>query len=149
MTVAAANTNQSELNFLLDSNIVSELARPQPHQLVVQRFQAHQGQLALPTPALHELRYGCLRLPPGQRREFLQGFLNLVVGRLPKLPYDARAALLHAQFRAEAEGRGRVLPLLDAQIAAIAITQGLTLVTRNMRDFEGLTDLRVLNWFED
>ena len=104
--------------------------------------------MALPTPVLHEVHYGCLRLPMGQKRDRLQGFLNQVVGLLPKVSYDAAAALLHAQLRAEFEARGRVLPQLDAQIAAIAITQGLTLVTRNTRDFEGLPGLRLANWFE-
>ena len=137
------------LSFLLDTNVVSEIARPRPHAGVVRRYQAHHAQLALPTPAWHELQYGCLRLPTGVRRQVLQDFLNQVVGALPKLAYDARAALTHAELRPEAGAQGRVLPMLDAQIAAIAITQGLTLVTRNTRDFEGLPGLRLANWFED
>ncbi len=147
--MAALTIDSSVLSFLLDSNVVSEMARPRPHDGVARRYQAHHAQAALPAPAWHELQYGCLRLPVGRRREFLQGFLNQVVGVLPKLPYDAAAALVHAQLRAQAESQGRVLPMLDAQIAAIAIAQGLTLVTRNTRDFEGLPGLRLANWFED
>ena len=147
--MAILSTDLSALSYLLDSNVVSEMARPRPHQGVVRRYQTHHAEAALPAPAWHEVQYGCLRLPAGQRREFLQGFLNQVVGALPKLPYDAAAALVHAQMRAQSEARGRVLPMLDAQIAAIAISQGLTLVTRNTRDFEGLPGLRLANWFED
>ncbi len=145
----ATAVDLSVTRFLLDSNIVSELIRSRPRELVMRRYKAHQGQMALPTPALHEVHYGCLRLPMGEKRDRLQSFLNQVVGLLPKVPYDAAAALLHAQFRAELEGRGRVLPQVDAQIAAIAIAHGLTLVTRNTRDFEGLPGLRLANWFED
>ncbi len=141
--MAGLTTDSSVPSFLLHSNVVSELARPRPHGGVVRRVQSLHAQLALPTPAWHEVQYGCLRLPEGQRRRVLQDFLNQVVGALPKLAYDARAAFVHAQWRAEAEARGRVLPMLDAQIAAIAVTQGLTLVTRNTRVFEGLPGLQL------
>lgn len=147
--MVAPNPDAPGLSFLLDTNVVSEMTRPRPHSGVVGRYQTHHAQLALPTPVWHELQFGCLRLPAGQRRRVLLDFVNVVVGALPKLPYDARAALLHAQMRAESEASGRVLPMLDAQIAAIAITQGLTLVTRNTADFEGLPGLRLANWFED
>ncbi len=135
------------LTCLLDTNVVSELARPRPHPVVLQQFQHRHAQLALPTPVWHELQFGCLRLPAGQRRSFLESFLTQTVSLLPKLPYDAPAALVHARLRAQAEARGRVMPLLDGQIAAIAIAQGLTLVTRNLRDFEGLPHLRLADWF--
>jgi tRNA(fMet)-specific endonuclease VapC len=147
--MAVLTTSPSALAYLLDSNVVSELSRRRPNEAVVRRFQAHLAELALPTPAWHEVQFGCLRLPEGERRRVLQDFLARVVATLPQLAYDAPAALLHARWRAQSEARGRVLPLLDAQIAAIASTQGLTLVTRNTRDFEGLPGLRLANWFED
>lgn len=147
--MAVLSTGPSALEFLLDSNIISEMTRRQPHPGVVQNYEAHYAQLALPAPGWHEVQYGCLRLPPGQRRDALLSYLNQVMGVHPKLPYDATAALVHAQLRADGASRGRVLPLFDAQIAAIAITQGLTLVTRNTRDFQGLPGLRMVNWFED
>jgi len=149
LTVASLRTGIPALGFVLDTNVISELMRPQPHPGVVQRYLAHQAQVALPAPIWHELNYGCLRLPAGRRRSALQDFLNHVVGNLPKLAYDAAAALVHAQLRVQADAKGRVLPMLDSQIAAIAITRGLTLVTRKTRDFDGLADLRLANWFED
>ena len=147
--MATLRTGSAALSFVLDTHIISELMRPQPHPGVLQRYLDHQAQMALPAPAWHEVNYRCLRLPAGKRRTALQDFLNQVAGKLPKLAYDAAAALVHAQLRAEASAKRRVLPKLDAQIAAIAITQGLTLVTRNTRDFEGLAGLRLASWFED
>ncbi len=146
--MAARDAAPPALSFLLDTNIISELARPQPHATVLRLFAAHHAKAALSTPVWHELQLGCLRLPTSERRTALQDFVDHVAGALPKLAYDAKAALVHAQLRAHGQSQGRVLPFLDAQIAAIAIAQGLTLVTRNTRDFESLPGLRLANWFQ-
>jgi len=50
-------------------------------------------------------------------------------------------------LRWEARRTGRTLPHIDAEIAAIAIARGLTLVTRNLKDFEGIAGFRVSKWF--
>lgn len=107
----------------------------------------HQAELALPAPVWHELRYGWLRMPEGQRKDAIGRYLREVVADLPVLSYDAGAARIHAELRAELERSGRSLPFVDGQIAAIAISQGLTLVTRNQRDFNAVPGLRWTNWF--
>ena len=63
------------------------------------------------------------------------------------LPYDESAARIHAELRDQQLSAGRPLPFVDGQIAAIAMANGLTLVTRNFRDFECLPGLRVVDWF--
>jgi tRNA(fMet)-specific endonuclease VapC len=57
-------------------------------------------------------------------------------------------ARLHAELRVDADRRGRPLPFADGQIAAIAVAHGLTLVTRNLKDFTGVSGLRLVDWFE-
>lgn len=136
------------VRWLLDMNIVSELARERPSAEVMRRFAQHEHELALPTVVWHELLYGVVRLPVGQRRQRLSDFVEQVAGALPTLLYDAAVARLHAQLRADSAARGRVLCEPDAQIAATALTHGLTLVTRNGCDFEGVAGLLVENWFE-
>ena len=143
--MARANT----LLWLLDTHIVSELGRLQASARVVQRFTEHAHEAAIPTVVWHELLFGVLRLPDGRRKRDLSRFVHSVAGGLPKLAYDEAAARQHAELRVVCAARGRVLSEPDAQIAAVALCHGLTLVTRNTRDFGGLAGLRLANWFED
>ena len=83
------------------------------------------------------------------RRDAIGRFLLEVVGHLPVLPYDGPAARIHAELRAQREQTGQTLPFVDGQIAAIAMAHGTTLVTRNTRDFAGLSGLRLVNWFDE
>ena len=134
--------------WLLDTNIVSELARDRPDAEVMRRFARHGRALAIPAAVWHELLSGVARLPVGQRRQRLSDFVEQVAGALPLLVYDATVARAHAGLRADTAARGRVLCEPDGQIAATALAHDFTLVTRNGRDFEGITGLRVENWFE-
>ena len=137
------------LLWLLDTNIVSELARPHPSVHVLNAFAAHADASALPVIVWHELLFGVLRLPDGQRKDALTRFVHAVPGALPKLAYDEPAARRHAELRAARQARGRPLAEPDAQIAASALAQGLTLVTRNTRDFQYIDGLKLANWFGD
>jgi tRNA(fMet)-specific endonuclease VapC len=137
----------AQVRLLLDTNVVSELTRPLPHAGVIARFEEHQARLGLPAPVLHEVRYGAQRLPEGARRTRLLAFIDSALLTLPVLPYDRVAALRHATLRADAERSGRPLPLVDSQIAAIALACGCKLVTRNTRDFEGIAGLELDDWF--
>lgn len=107
----------------------------------------HAGELAIGTPVWRELRFGWLRMPEGKRRDAIERYLTDVVGSLPMLPYDAAAARIHAEIRADREKAGVALPFVDGQIAAIAIAHGLTLVTRNQKDFVSVPGLRITNWW--
>ena len=136
----------ARLKYLLDTNILSERARRCPDLNVGSRLAAHAHEACTAAPVLHELEYGLVRMPDGLRKQELAGYLKWVL-RLEILPYDREAARWHAEERARLTGRGRTPPFVDGQIAAIAATNGLTLVTRNTGDFDGFTDLTVENWF--
>ncbi len=138
----------SDIAWLLDTNVLSEATRPTPNAGVMANLSRFQGELAIAAPVWHELRFGWLRMPAGQRRDAIGRFVQDVVGLLPVLPYDAQAARIHAELRAEREPQGLVLPFVDGQIAAIAIAHGITLVTRNTRDFASLRSLRLVDWFD-
>lgn len=135
-------------SWLLDTNILSEAMRPEPVASVMAHLSRHDGELAIAAPIWHELRYGWLRMPDGQRKDAIGHYIQDVVGVLPVLPYDANAARIHAELRTAAASAGMTLPFVDGQIAAIAMAQGLTLVTRNTKDFAALRGLRLANWFE-
>lgn len=142
------------IRYLLDTNIVSEPARPEPSTAVVDRMNAHSGEVALPAPAWHELVYGVHRMPQGKRRTYLADYLAEVVRpSMPVIPYDRRAARWHGAARAALEAEGHSQPFVDGQIAAVAATRGLILITRNTSDFEAYAALydgvHVENWFSD
>jgi tRNA(fMet)-specific endonuclease VapC len=143
--VKGINTN----TWLLDTNILSEAMRPTPNQNVLDHLIRFENELAIPSPVWHELRYGWQRMPDGQRKDGIGRYLQDVVGVLPILSYDAVAARIHAELRSNQERIGEAMPFVDGQIAAIAMAHGLTLVTRNTKDFANITGLRLTNWFEE
>ena len=138
----------SAVTWLLDTNVVSEAIRPQPNPAVMSNLKRYQGEMTIAAPVWHELRFGWLRLPEGQRRDAIGRFVQDVAGQLPVLPYDASAARIHAELRSQRALIGQTLPFVDGQIAAIAIAHGATLVTRNTKDFAGLQGLRLVDWFQ-
>lgn len=135
--------------YLLDSNILSEPLRPSPNARVLARLDAATGTLAIPTLVWHELLYGAARLQASKRREYLERYLaQVVLPAMALLPYDQEAAEWHARERARLEKRGSPPTFVDGQIAAVAATRGLTLVTRNLRDFERFEGVELENWFD-
>ena len=134
--------------YLADTNIVSEIMRPHPHAGVQAQWRQQYAQIAISAVTWHELLVGTMRLPASKRRSAFERFLyeSLVV-TIPILPYDQAAAAWQARERVRLTQLGRKPAYADSQIAAIAATQKLILVTRNTADFAGFSDLRVENWF--
>jgi len=137
------------LRYLLDTNVISEPLRPVPKQEVLDHLREHQSEIAIASVVWHELWYGCCRLPPSTKRTVIETYLKDVVARtIPILPYDQRAALWHAKERARLTQIGRTPPFADGQIAAVAVTNGLSLVTFNHNDYAAFQDLRLEDWRE-
>lgn len=135
------------MRYLLDTNALSESARPQPSPILVKRLQARRAEVCTSSVVWHELRYGIARLDQGRRKDNLLSWMSaLESSSLPILPYDQEAARWHADERTRLERVGRTLPFRDAQIAAVARTSGLVLVTANVADFVGYEGLKVENW---
>ena len=135
------------LRFLLDTTVVSEPALAAPNARLVRKLEQRAGQCAIAAPVWHELIYGVARLPDGKRRNALDFYLQSIVrDRFPVLPYDLSAAEWHAGERVRLEAMGKVTPFIDGQIAAIASTHNLVLVTSNTRHFAAFQDLEVTDW---
>ena len=134
------------LQFLLDTNILSEPLRARPDHGVMAKLKAHERAICTSTIVWHELRYGVVRMPDGSRRTLIAKYLDDVIGAtLPMLPYDGNAAAWHADERARLEKAGKTRPFVDGMIAAVAAVNGLTLVTNNIADYEGF-ELDVVRW---
>jgi len=135
------------LRYLLDTSIVSLPIAKSPSATVIEKLAANGNHCAIAAPVWHELQYGCERMPTGKRRAAINAYLSEVVRTsFPILPYDEAAALRHATERARLESAGRPVPFVDGQIAAIAMVNNLTLVTRNVRHFERFRSLNVEDW---
>ena len=135
------------VSWLLDTNVLSELARPHPDDGVLARLAEVADDAAIAAVVWHELRFGLARLPSGRRRDALAAFVSGLASRFPVLPYDQRAAEWHAIERARRERAGTPAPFADGQIAAIAMTNGLRLVTRNIADFAAFAVLTAESWW--
>jgi len=134
---------------LLDTNLLSEPLRERPDPAVMAQLEHGGHLLHTASVVVHELSYGIHRLPAGRRQERFNTYLQaLFAGGLTVLPYDRDAALWHGSQRAQLEAKGLCRPFVDGQIAAIAATQSLVLVTRNTADFAGFEGLELRNWFE-
>lgn len=132
--------------YLLDSNVVSEPTKSRPDPAVLRRLAEHEGDCAISAITWHELWFGIGRMPSGRRRNALTAYVRLIPSEFPVLTYDAGAAEWHAAHRARDERAGTIRPFADSQIAAVAATNDLTLVTRNVEDFDGIDDLAIENW---
>jgi len=125
---------------VLDTNVLSELIRPEPHQGVIEwvaQFQSSSLFTSAVTQA--ELLYGLELLPEGKRRSLLEAgaeemFGRVFLGRI--LPFDSDAARFFAMIGASRRKSGRPMSQPDCQIAAITRSRGASLATRNIRDFE-------------
>ena len=136
------------IEYLLDTDVVSEPTRPKPNKHVMRRWAHHRDRVATASVVWHELLYGCQLLPDSARRHKMEKYLDEAVRRtMPILAYTAEAAAWHAAERARLELRGQSPPHADSQIAAVAKVNGLTLVTNNVRDFENFDGLKIENWF--
>ncbi len=135
------------LRYLLDTNVVSEPLRPRPNSKLLTRLQQHQAELAIAAPVWHELWFGCHRLPASAKRNAIEAYLNEVVAvTMPVLAYDERAAEWHARDRARLVSAGKTPAFVDGQIAAIAVTCDLELVTLNAADYNDFEGLSVADW---
>lgn len=137
---------------LLDTNVLSELMRAKPNQQVLAWVDAQPaGKLVICAITVAEILYGITRLPEGKRKQSLLSMAKAMfeedfAGSI--LPFDTQAAEHYAELAADAERRGRSVDMADLQIAAIGLSYGAPIVTRNTRHFEGLGVSLINPWDE-
>ena len=141
------------MNYLLDTNVVSEWTKPRPDPGVVTWLEeTDEDRIFISVITLAELRHGVERLPSGARRKRLDAWLT---DQLP-LRFEQRIVAIDTEIAdtcgrviAHADAEGRPVGSMDAFLAATARQHDLTLVTRNVADFKAL-GIRLLNpWSTD
>ena len=138
--------------FLLDTNVVSETVKAKPEKRVLAWLEAQTPvELFLAAQTIGELVRGARKVKEKARRERFEQWIEQDLtdqfeGRV--LPFDGPAAALWGRLMGDGDRTGRTPAAADAQIAAVAIHHDLTLVTRNVKDFERF-DMTLLNpWNE-
>ena len=123
--------------YLLDTNIISEVTRPEPSQKLISNLELHTGTCAISSISWYELQNGISLLRAGAKKTKLQTFLtDYVQPSFPVIPYDIHAAAINADITSQLLTKEKTTPILDTQIASIAIANNLILVTHNTKDFK-------------
>jgi toxin FitB len=133
---------------ILDTNVLSEAMRHQPNAAVMEWLDAQTVETLFTTSVnIAEIAAGIDVLPEGKKRSgLIQTFEQLRKVALNQriLPFDEAAAIAFGQVIAQAKAAGFGIGFPDAQIAAIAISQGFVVATRDIQPFEVL-GLQVIN----
>ena len=130
---------------LLDTNVISELMKKPANELVVRWYLSHEAETVICAPSLGEIAFGIARLPAGRRRSGLEADLADLRVRYAErsLPFTSNSANIYGDILFDALKEKHNMNVVDAQIAAIAMENGLQLATRNIKDF-GFSDLTLI-----
>lgn len=128
---------------VLDTDVVSTLMRSRPSPSLLARIaQVPLSEQATTAVTVGELAYGASRVG---RPEIYQRALGLLTG-VRILAFDRAAAEEYGRIRADLERAGARLADPDLRIAATVLAHRATLATGNVRHFEGVLDLEVVDW---
>ena len=132
---------------VLDTNVVSEAMKPEPHPAVRAWLNGQATEtLYLSTVTVAELLFGIGALPVGRRKDLLvqtlDGLMRLFRDRV--LPFDMDAARCYAELAVSAKTAGRGFPTPDGYIAAVASSRGFMVASRDTEPFKA-ANIRVIN----
>ena len=134
--------------FVLDTHVVSELLRPTPSQAVVTWIDSQPLQcLFLSAITAAELRFAVAVMASSRRRDFLVAEVEMIISddfHDRVLSFDSAAARVYADIAASCRKLGEIVSVKDCQIAAIAYSSGMAVVTRNVGNFL-ITDVDVVS----
>lgn len=134
---------------VLDTNVVSEAMKPEPHPAVRAWLNDQAAEtLYLSSVTLAELLFGIAALPAGKRKDVLaqtlDGLMALFRDRI--LPFDSDAAIRYADLAVTARNGGRGFPTPDGYIAAIAASRGFIVASRDTAPYEAASVSVINPW---
>ena len=130
------------LAYMLDTNIAIYVIKRRP-AIALAVFNRHHGRMAISAVVLADLQHGAAQSSdPARNLAVVEDFHS----RLVVLEYGAKAASHYGSIRADLERSGTPIGVNDLHIAAHARSEGLTLVSNNLREFERVPGLLLQNW---
>lgn len=130
------------LKYMLDTNIVIYIIKRRPFELL-EVFNRHAGQMCISSITLAELLHGVEKSSnPDNNLLNVEDFIS----RLEVLSYGNKAAAHYGEIRADLERKGTPIGVNDLHIAGHARSEGLMLISNNVREFERVEGLRLTNW---
>jgi toxin FitB len=134
------------VTYLVDANVLSEATKPIPDAKVTKWLRDNEREIVVDPIILGEIQFGVVLLPGSRRRRRLQRWFELGVKRIHCVPWEAASGLRWAKLLADLRAAGEAMLIKDSLIAATALIHGLTVVTRNVRDFQK-TGLKIVDPF--
>lgn len=139
------------MNFLLDTNVISEPKQKRPNETVLEWLDAQdESKLYLSGLTIGEIKKGIARLDSSKKKAALEKWLEKLRARFSRriLPLSERTFLVWGKMYAEFEKKGIRRPAFDSLIEATALEHDLIFVTRNVKNFQN-SQATILNLWED
>ena len=131
------------MKYLLDTNICIYTIKNKPPQVKERLIEHHIGDLSLSIITVSELFYGAFK---SQRVEKNIKIIEEFIMPFDIIDFDYASTIEYGKIRATLEKQGQVIGNMDMQIAAIAKTNKMILVTNNLKEFNRIENLKLENW---
>lgn len=131
------------MKYMLDTNICIYIIKKRPIQVLQMLQTKNIGDICISSITLAELEYGVEKTNQKVKNQLA---LAEFIAPIEILNFNDTAAKKFGEIRALLERTGKVIGPFDLQIAAHALSEELTLVTNNVKEFEKVPDLKIENW---
>jgi tRNA(fMet)-specific endonuclease VapC len=126
---------------MLDTDISSYIIKRRPATLI-EKFEKHAESLSVSVMTAAELRFGAEKAGRQKLSDLVEAYLD----RLAILDWTNEVCGYYARIRSDLERSGKPIGNMDLLIASHAVSQGMTLVTNNLKHFSNVSDLKVEVW---
>ncbi|MDY6993257.1 MAG: type II toxin-antitoxin system VapC family toxin [Pseudomonadota bacterium] len=132
--------------FMLDTNICIYIKKQNPPQVFAKLQSLYSHQVCMSAITFAELMYGALKSQRvGHNLTVLQNLRQIILVK----PFNEQAAETYGHVRSDLERKGLIIGSNDLLIAAHALSQGMTLVTNNEKEFRRINGLKIVNWVDN
>ena len=137
---------------MLDTNIISDIFKLFPNQNVFSKLEEYEKLYAISATTFNEMLFGVQKMAEGKKNDYIfSKLIDDIQANYPIIQYDNHAARIQADIRYRLEEKDTPIDFQDTQIAAIAVSNNMVLVTRNTKHFAPIQEVSLLmleNWFE-